>query len=365
MRFCPRTRCHALGLIVGLSILLTTGCSEQQPVVEEPIVRPVKVLELVGSDASVVREFPGRVRAAQRAELSFEVAGKLQQLPVREGQLLEQGDLVAALDDRDFASALKSAQAEFDNALANFRRGSVLVKDGNISKTDFDTLKSRRDVTSANLAKAEKAMSDTRLLAPFRGRVANRLVENFQDVQAKEPIISLQDIDELEILVDLPESHVIRGPRSTEQAPKVVARFDAFPDKRYDLDIKEFSTQADPTTQAFRVVLSMVQPEDFQALPGMTAIVEVEYPADRVAGRPSFVVPAIAVFADETGASQVWVVDPQDNTVKNRKVETGKLLGTESIRIISGLEVGEVIAVSAVSRLREGMVIRPIDEVRF
>jgi RND family efflux transporter MFP subunit len=354
-----------VGLAAGLFALLLAGCAEEQVAVDEPVVRPVKVLELVGSDSGTTREFPGRVRAAQRAELSFEVAGKLQELPVREGQLLEQGDLVAKLDDRDFASALKSAQAEFDNALANFRRGSALVKDGNISKTDFDRLKSRRDVTSANLAKAEKAMSDTRLLAPFRGRVANRLVENFQDVQAKQPIISLQDIDELEILVDLPESQIIRGPRRGEQAPNIVARFDAFPNQRYDLEIKEFSTQADPTTQAFRVVLSMPQPEQFDALPGMTAIVEVEFAADGYAEGPSFDVPAIAVFADETGSSQVWVVDPENSTVQRRKVETGKLIGTESIRIDSGLEAGEVIAISAVSRLREGMAIRPIDKVAF
>lgn len=363
-RYLP-ARSLTLLSVPALAGFLLIGCSEPPPVDVAPTVRPVKVLTLVGSDASTTRQFPGQVRAAQRADLSFEVAGKLQELPVREGQLLEQGDLVAALDDRDFASALKSAQAEFDNALANFRRGSALVKDGNISKTDFDRLRSRRDVTSANLAKAEKAVSDTRLLAPFRGRVANRFVENFQDVQAKQAIVSLQDIDELEILVDVPESQVIRNPRAGDEPPKMAALFEAFPTKRFDLSIKEFSTQADPTTQAFRVVLSMVQPQEFQALPGMTAMVEVHFPGDAGALTSSFVVPAIAVFADDTGESQVWVVDPASNTVQVRKVETGNLVGTDSIRLLSGVQADDMIAVSAVSRLREGMEIRPIDKVEF
>lgn len=365
-----RQRCSAVTRILGVTIIglalgLVTGCSEQQEVAAPPTVRPVKVLKVEASDGATTRQFPGQVRAAQRAELSFEVAGTLQKLPVREGQLLEQGDLVAAIDDRDYASALKSAEAQFRTALANFRRGASLVKDGNISKSDFDQLKSRRDVTSAELAKAEKAMSDTRLNAPFSGRVATRFVENFQDIQAKEPIISLQDIEELEILVDIPESQVIRGPRRGEPPPKTTALFNAFPDKRYELSVKEFSTAADPTTQSFRVVLSMAQPEEFEALPGMTAVVEVQFDATAEASGSRFVVPAIAVFADESGASQIWVVDPQDNRVMKRAVETGKLVGTDSIRIESGLEAGEIIAVSAVSRLREGMEVRPITEVIF
>ena len=273
---------------------------------------------------------------------------------------------MAALDDRDLNSTLQSAKAEFDNALANFRRGSKLVQDGFISKTDYDKLKSQRDVASANLAKAEKAVADTRLLAPFSGRVATRFVENFQDVQAKQPIISLQDIEELEILIDVPENRAIRMNRAESQPPEMHAVFDAFPDKRFELALKEFSTEADPSTQSFRVVLSMPQPTDIQLLPGMTAMVEVEDGGRQGAGGAvKIALPASAIFADEAGRSQVWVVDPNDNKVKRRPVVTGTLTGTESIRVESGLEAGEMVAVTAVARLREGMEVRPVEKVEF
>ena len=330
------------------------------------MVRPVKVVKLTGSDGASTRQFPGQVRAAKRVDLSFEVAGKLKELPVREGQMLQKGELVAALDDRDYASTLKSTKAEFNNALANFRRGSKLVKDGFISKTDYDKLKSQRDVTSANLAKAEKAVADTRLTAPFSGRVATRFVENFEDVQAKQPIISLQDIEDVEILIDVPESRAIRAVGPDSAPPKMQAAFDAFPDRRFALALKEFSTEADPTTQAFRVVLSMPQPDGFAVLPGMTAMVEVESAGQTGAGdAEGFTLPAIAVFADEAGKPQVWVVDPNDNKVQRRAVETGDLMGTESIRVQSGLKAGEMVAVSAVTRLREGMEVRPVEKVEF
>ena len=72
-----------------------------------------------------------------------------------------------------------------------------------------------------------------------------------------------------------------------------------------------------------------------------------------------------AVFADEAGKSQVWVVHPETNTVQRRAVETGDLIGKDSVRVESGLKAGEMVAVTAVSRLREGMEVRPVEKVEF
>jgi multidrug efflux pump subunit AcrA (membrane-fusion protein) len=98
----------------------------------------------------------------------------------------------------------------------------------------------------------------------------------------------------------------------------------------------------------------------------MTAMVWAESSETGQDANPdTFVVPATALYADDAGRSHVWVVDTQNNTVTKRAVETGDLGGTASIRVISGLKAGEMVAVSAVSRLREGMEIRPIDKVEF
>lgn len=353
-------------IAAGLFGVFLSGCSKEEAPVQEEVARPVKTIVLEASSTVGMRQYPGRVRAASRADLSFEVAGKLNELPVKEGQVVQEGDLVARLDDRDLSANLKSAQAEADNAAANFARGAKLIEDGFISQTDFDTLRSKRDVTAAELTKAQKAVADTRLIAPFTGRVASRLVENFQDVQAKQPIVRLQDIKQLEILVDIPENRAIRVREDGRNAVNVHAVFDAAPGREFPLTIKEYSTEANPETQTFEVVFAMPQPESLLLLPGMTAMVWAESSAAGDAAAPdTFVVPATALYADETGKSHVWVVDTQNNTVSMRAVETGDLRGTDSIRVVSGLQAGEMIAVSAVNRLREGMAIRPIDKVEF
>jgi RND family efflux transporter MFP subunit len=356
-----------LGVVAaGLLCLLLVGCGKEDAPVESKAPRPVKTIVLGDSGASGMRQYPGRVRAASRADLSFEVAGKLIELPVNEGQVVEEGELIARLDDRDLSANLKSAQAEADNAAANFARGAKLVKDGFISKTDFDTLTSKRDVTAAELVKAKKAVEDTRLLAPFSGRVASRLVENFQDVQAKQAVVRLQDIEQLEIVVEIPENRAIRIRQGSKEAVRVHAVFEAAPDREFPLTIKEYSTEANPETQTFEVVLAMPQPEGLLLLPGMTAMVWAESnEAVGDASTDTFAIPAAALFADETGKSHVWVVDTQSNTVQKRAVEAAGLGGTESVRVTSGLKAGEMVAISAVSRLSEGMAIKPVAKVEF
>jgi len=359
----------ARGLIgIGLFCLLLSGCGKEEAAPPPEAVRPVKTVVLEDGNDSMMRQYPGRVRAASRADLSFEVAGKLAELPVKEGQVVAKGALVARLDDRDLSSDLKSAKAENDNAEANFNRGAKLVKDGFISRTDFDKLSAQRDVTAAVLTRAEKAVQDTRLLAPFSGRVASRLVENFQDVQAKQPIVRLQDIEQLEILVDVPENRAIemRIESTDVGPPKIHATFEAAPGREFPLTLKEFSTEANPDTQTFEAVLAMPQPEGLTILPGMTAMVwaeTIQTDKDSVVG--SFVIPAVALFADEAGKTHVWVVDTGNNTVQKREVVTGDLSGSDGIRVSGGLKSGEMVAVSAVSRLREGMAIVPIDKVEF
>ena len=74
-------------------------------------------------------------------------------------------------------------------------------------------------------------------------------------------------------------------------------------------------------------------------------------------------VPAIAVTADAAGNPFVWIVDKETMKVSQRPVKTGDLTGTDSIRIPEGLKSGEVIAVSGVSRLREGMQVSDLSKM--
>ena len=348
-------------LITVLTIPLG-GCRKQEEeVVVKDVARPVKLLTVEGKSTGQKIKYPGRVRASQRVDLAFQVAGPLIELPVTEGQSVKKGNILARILPRDFETEIAKAKAKALDAEQQYQRYRDLYVKKQVSKADFDKYKSQADIARARQKETEDSLSDTYLRAPFTGVIAKRYVENFEDVQAKEPIVSIQDISQVEVLVDVPESVMITLRQGAKKT--AVAEFAAAPGKQYPLSLKEYSTEADPRTQTYQVTLLMTQPDDITVLPGMTANVVATTKTRQTEVTTSIItIPAAAVFADETGSSHVWIVNRDTMTVHERQVTTGSLTGSSSITIISGIEPGETIAVTGVTQLRENMKVSNLAE---
>lgn len=352
-----------LPLMTGIMILmtcLTLSCGrgdDKAPQAE--VVRPAKLMT-VSSVAEVNNlELPGRVRASRRADLAFQVAGPLISLPVEEGDLVKKGAVVATILPRDFQTALNTAKANKLEAMHQYNRFKDLYIRKQVSKADFDKAKRTYDVAKSNVTNAENSLKDTSLKAPFSGVIARRYVENFQEVRAKDPIVSLQDVSKLEVVVDVPETMMVRVRNRTKGEIVAQVEFSALPGVKHDLRLKEFSTEADPQTQTYRVVLILPAPKNANILPGMTAKVTAKRLAETEILEKVFFVPVNAVFADESGNEFVWVVDAEEMTVEKRKVTVGSVSGS-SISILEGLESGEKIVIAGVNYLRPGMKIREL-----
>lgn len=323
-------------------------------------IKPVKLFAIAAGSEELRVSLPGRVRAAKRSELSFKVSGPLEELPVIEGQLVKKGETIARILPRDFETSLAEARARELQAEQQYRRYKDLYTKRQASKADFDRFRASRDVARAKLEDARNALNDTNLVAPFDGVIAKKYVENFEKVQAKQPIVYLQQVDQLEVLVDVPELMMAQF----REAPliKVTTEFDAIAGKSYPLTVKEFSTAADPATQTYQVVLALAQPEEANILPGMTAKVTVT--TEEEEAQPRIQIPAIAVLNDSDGNNYVWVFNKESRTVTKRIVELGKLAGTSNALVADGLVGGEEIVMAGVTQLAEGMEVRPWDKQR-
>lgn len=351
-------------VLAALTLSSIVGCERAPPpVAAEPASRPVKTMLIGGASEYGVREFPARVAAAQRVDLSFRLPGKLEQLPVNEGQQVKKGDLIAQLDNTQHRLQVDSRRALYERTKSDYERGSNLVKDGNISRMDFDRLTAQYRAAEAEYNQVRDDLANTTLRAPFAGRVARRFVQNFTEVQAKQPIVSLTDVSELEVKVDLPQDLAmqIRGPaaRATPTgeaaaSANVEVSFGTNLDKRYPLTFKEAATQADPTTQTFEITFTLPAPAEVQILPGMAATVTADLSKVLASSGAVYSVPVSAVVGNEERMPRVWVVDTAALTVAPRPVTVGSMLGT-AIEITSGLMPGDRVVVTGTSFLREGM----------
>ena len=100
-----------------------SGCTEGE-VVDRQVEtsRPVPITIVNSSNKTSSLRFPGRVRAAQRADLTFNVPGQVIELPVEEGQLINKGDLVARLDDANYKIQMRSALAKYNKTRTDYSR---------------------------------------------------------------------------------------------------------------------------------------------------------------------------------------------------------------------------------------------------
>jgi RND family efflux transporter MFP subunit len=323
-------------------------------------VRPVKTVTIEAPEIGFIRTLPGRIGAVRRAELSFRVPGKVAELPFVEGQEVDQGAVIARLDPADYRIAFNDRKATYDRAKADYDRGQQLVEQGTISRRDFDALLASFKSAEAALQAAEKDLEYTNLTAPFPGVIARRYVDNFEEVQAREPVLVLNDISRLEVKVDIPEVMMQRvrriepgGPR-----PRLYATFDNEPGRHFRLEFKEIATRADPKTQTFEVTMTMEPPEGLTVLSGMTTsvIVDTRNLKSAAVADTTYLVPASAVTGNLDLAPVVWIVD-KGMTVQPRPVSVDEMVG-DQIRVKEGLEPGDRVVVAGAAYLAPGMVVR-------
>ncbi len=341
-----------------ISFFILVSCKKPEPANITPNQEKlVKTVQLNGKTKISERLYPGKIAANQKVDLAFQVPGQIIELPIEKGKKVTTNQMLAKLDPRDFESNVKEAKAVYINAKAQFDRASNLVTKGHISKSDYDKLLSEYQKSQAKLSLAEKSLSDSVLKAPFTGIIANTFVDNYQNIQAKQKILSLQDITHVDIIVHLPEQDLIFAKQYAEQkdGSKYYVILNAVPNKKFSVKFKEITTEADSITNTYQVTLTMPTPADLTLLPGMAVTFAMKAPTNQ--NQETLNVPIEAVAIDEKGNRFVWIVDEEKNIV-HKKIVTVGMVTDNAIQIASGLQGDERIVTAGTSLLTEGMKIK-------
>ncbi|WP_342069758.1 efflux RND transporter periplasmic adaptor subunit [Yoonia algicola] len=318
-------------------------------------IRAVKLIRLEGEAAQLERVFFGQVAARETLDLSFEVGGRLVMFDAQEGQFLDEGIQIAALDLAPFERAVERATLQLAQANRDLTRAQTLVQSNAASATQAENAETARDLAAVSLREATDALADAALHAPFRALVASRLTPNFANVSPGQPIVRLHDMSEVRVEIDVPER--LFQSLSDVTGISFVGTSPLF-DGEVPLTLREFNAETQSIGQSYRVTLALPSTQVPTAIiPGASMTVTARL---RSSNATAITLPPSAVTMTSDGA-QVMVYTPnagdENGTVGLVPVSVASANGTQIT--VTGLGPNQWIVGAGIQMLQEGETVRP------
>ena len=311
-------------------------------------VRLANIFTVTNGDASVTRQFFGRVVATETVDLAFQVGGQIVEFPIVEGTFVKKGALIAALDPELFQLARDEAVLQREQAERTLRRLQQL-QGNSVAQTSVDDAATTFNLSEVAVRRAERALNDTRLVAPFDSLVASRNVANFSSIEPGRPVARLHNMSEIRIEIDAPE--ILFQQAGWDPDIAVWAEF-PFARERFPLEVREFNAEAADIGQTMTVTFGMPPPEGLPLVPGLSVRVYVQFRSDAT----FLEIPAAAIVATNSGETTVMLFSPTDadeGTVSQVPVEIRPTnIGT--VQVIGGLIAGQEIVASGAASLNPG-----------
>jgi RND family efflux transporter MFP subunit len=338
---------------------------------KQDVVRSVKILEIAKAIGENSRQISGVVKASDESTLSFRVGGRVSDVLVKQGDSVKKGQVIARLKQKEYILSINAAQANLSGAKSDLaekteklNRQESLKKEGYASKASLEKTQNAYQAAKSNLAVKQTAFETakdnlkyTELTAPFSGKIAERLVEPFEEVTAGKTIFSLHGDGGYQVELLMPETLI----SEVKYGDVVKAEFSTL--KNVKIEGKVVEVGAKPETgNAYPVKIQLLDtPRELRS--GMTAKVTFNYGqnySDAV-----FLIPVSALdLRVSSGAkkqskakARVFVFNPEKQVAQERMVTIRDIRGNK-LEVINGLNEGDYLIVAGVPFLSNGQKVK-------
>jgi HlyD family secretion protein len=365
----------------------------------------VEVVEVRSAPLVQLEVMSGRVRAPGTATLSAMVAGRVLEVPVADGQAVEQGTLLVALDDAELraeqlraSGALAQARAQLtqvsrvtsrvaaesqDQAIAdlerarlNYERAKTLTEGGALAQSQLDDARAAYEVArsraqsaslqasssgpggteralaqaavvqaEAALFAAQSRLEHARVLAPADGTVFRRLVEPGDSVQPGTEVLVFARTTSVELEADPDE----RSLAQLEVGQRARVSADAFPRQQFEATLRYIAAAVDPERGTVTVRFDVAEPPSYLR-PDMTVSISVE------TGRSEQALVLPTGVVRDAESAEPWVLTVREGRATRTKVKVG-LEGEGMVEITEGLQAGDRV-IPVTSTVGEGQRVR-------
>jgi RND family efflux transporter MFP subunit len=337
-----------------------------------------------GASASVL-DATGYVTARRLATVSAKITGKVREVRIEEGQRVEEGEVLATLDDTDAQAQVALSRAQLESArsqvaeiqanlnaarrelrrqedLSERKLGTAQALDA--AQTQVEALQARYqsqqrsvDVAQESLGMAQVQLDNTIVRAPFAGVITVKAAQPGEMISpisagggfTRTGIGTIVDMDSLEVQVDVNEAYINR----VQSNQPVEAILNAYPDWKIPAHVIAIIPTADRTRATVKVRIALDE-RDERIVPDMgvrVAFLEERKPDAQTQQAPRGVLVPSGAIRDDAGSSVVFVV--REGLAKRRPVTVGGTLG-DSRQVLSGLAAGESVVVEGPADLADG-----------
>ncbi|NPV29905.1 MAG: efflux RND transporter periplasmic adaptor subunit [Firmicutes bacterium] len=356
-----------LAVLIGVPLAVRFLRGEAPVAEQGPGAVPVEVAAVARRDVSRAVRLTGRVAPRVEIKVLPKIAGRIKSIEVDVGDRVRAGQVLVRLDDAEIAAQVRQAEAalavaeagaraaaaNLEDARRNLERMKQLYEAGAVPLQQLEQAQLRYDQAAAGVSEAQVAqaraaleaarvqLANTVITAPAGGIVAARSAQVGEMAAPTQPLLTLIDIDQVQVEVSVTEAEVNRL-RPGQEVPVTVA---AVSEKPLTGRIASLAPAADPRSKMFPVKITLSNP-GHRLKPGMFA--EVSLTAE--VRRQVLVVPVGAVLEKE-GRAVVYVVE--GGRARERRVEAG-LSDGKFTEIKKGLREGEQVVVSGQEFLVDG-----------
>lgn len=286
----------------------------------------------------------GTVRADESATITAEVTGIIERLAFDDAQQVEEGDLLAQLQDDEEQAQLNVETAELREQEREYERVQNLVKSKALPSSQLDTRLSLLEEAQARVKLAKARIALMKVRAPFDGVLGLRNVSVGQLISPGTAIVTLDKLDFVKVDFEVPEVYLAQ----LQPGLPVTATSKSFPGQRFDGEVTSVDTRVNPATRSIIVRTRLPNP-DLHLRPGM--LLEVGLVKER---QEATIIPEGALIP-EGNEQYVYLLNgtPEEATIERRKVIIGQRRPGE-VEILEGLQPGDRVITEGTMRVRPG-----------
>lgn len=348
----PQSSKRAAALFLGFAVLVVVGMagyvgfgqltSSGQERREQPPT-PVTTADVREMEFARIIEAIGTARANESVELTAKVTDTLSALYFDSGDVVEKGEVIAALTDAQEAAELEEAQSSVREAELNYDRAQDLGRRGVESQARLDAARAALEQARARVTAIKARLEDRLITAPFDGVVGLRTLSDGALVQPGDVVATLDDVSVIKLDFAVPE--LFLGGLSMGQT--IEAKTSAYDGETFQGDVASIDSRVDPATRTV-TVRALIDNAVGHLRPGM--LLTVDLVRDR---RMALGLPETSVQRTQSTAF-VFVVEEGGNgpVAKRREIEIG---GRRPgfVEVAAGLDRGETVVVDGVHRVRD------------